>query len=430
MRGFQTRVGQRPFHRLCEVLEARRFLSGAEVSGRTFFDQNANGIFDGEDLPYPNSKVYLDDDEDLFIDADERWTTSDAQGNFLLTDVSPGEHRVRWTIPRDYATPAMLAPDYRGLLIHVSVKDESPQVSDLQLGFVKTGSLLELSGPIRTQRFHDQNQDGIRQPSEPLLDSSGSGGFIDHNANGVDDGPGVDEPLGLYPGGGNVMTYNRYAIYPSAPAHSIVTTPVREVVLISPSNPRVDLLVGVVVPRMNVLNVVQNVDVALGSVEVQFDKPLYPGNGNLNRVEFRNAAGTLVSYNYSSLAAPNTYRFRPFPSTQTLPDGVYTMRIPGTVLAGSLTPPPDYHYTFTVLRGDLNIDGAVGFDDLLILAQNYGSGGRTYSQGNLTRDPSGRVDFDDLLLLAQAYGRVAVSQQAEVAVKRTGRSTVANTLLR
>jgi len=54
------------------------------------------------------------------------------------------------------------------------------------------------------------------------------------------------------------------------------------------------------------------------------------------------------------------------------------------------------------LRGDLNDDRAVGFDDLLVVAQNYGEPGRVYATGDINGD--GTVGFEDLLLLAQQYG--------------------------
>lgn len=59
---------------------------------------------------------------------------------------------------------------------------------------------------------------------------------------------------------------------------------------------------------------------------------------------------------------------------------------------------------FHVLAGDANRDKVVNFDDLLILAQNYGTTGKTFSQGNFNYDGGGQVNFDDLLLLAQRYG--------------------------
>lgn len=64
----------------------------------------------------------------------------------------------------------------------------------------------------------------------------------------------------------------------------------------------------------------------------------------------------------------------------------------------------DGSVTETFLVGDLNRDRTVDFSNLLILAQNYGQSGRTFSQGNLDYSPDGKVDFDDLLILAQRYG--------------------------
>lgn len=51
--------------------------------------------------------------------------------------------------------------------------------------------------------------------------------------------------------------------------------------------------------------------------------------------------------------------------------------------------------------GDANLDFQVNFDDLLVLAQSYGSPGATWSNGDFNYD--GLVGFDDLLQLAQNY---------------------------
>lgn len=51
--------------------------------------------------------------------------------------------------------------------------------------------------------------------------------------------------------------------------------------------------------------------------------------------------------------------------------------------------------------GDANLDGRVDFDDLLVLAQNYGTAAG-WAGGDL--NGSHFVDFDDLLLVAQHYG--------------------------
>lgn len=56
----------------------------------------------------------------------------------------------------------------------------------------------------------------------------------------------------------------------------------------------------------------------------------------------------------------------------------------------------------STFKGDSNLDRDVDFDDLLTLAQNYGSTSATFELGD--NNYSGSVDFDDLLALAQNYG--------------------------
>lgn len=56
----------------------------------------------------------------------------------------------------------------------------------------------------------------------------------------------------------------------------------------------------------------------------------------------------------------------------------------------------------TTLKGDTNLNFSVNFDDLLVLAQNYGLTSRIWTQGDF--DYNGSVNFDDLLGLAQNYG--------------------------
>jgi hypothetical protein len=57
------------------------------------------------------------------------------------------------------------------------------------------------------------------------------------------------------------------------------------------------------------------------------------------------------------------------------------------------------------IGGDANLDGAVGFADLVALAQNYNTldGGANWDDGDFTHD--GNVDFADLVRLAQNYNR-------------------------
>lgn len=93
-----------------------------------------------------------------------------------------------------------------------------------------------------------------------------------------------------------------------------------------------------------------------------------------------------------------------------LPDGVYVATLDGpsitdaagNAFAANLT------LQFRVLSGDADDNGVVNFDDLLIAAQHYGTGGNGFATGNFNYDPAGMVDFDDLLILAQNYGATVV----------------------
>jgi len=60
------------------------------------------------------------------------------------------------------------------------------------------------------------------------------------------------------------------------------------------------------------------------------------------------------------------------------------------------------------LPGDANNDGKVGFDDLVILARNYGKNGAVWEDGDFNAD--GNVGFDDLVILARNYGKMSAAQ--------------------
>ncbi len=96
-----------------------------------------------------------------------------------------------------------------------------------------------------------------------------------------------------------------------------------------------------------------------------------------------------------------------------LPSGNYYLDVP----TDAVTDGAGHHmtmaypsYMFSITRGDVDGDGTVGFGDLLVVAQNYGQSGRTYSQGNLDYDPAGLVNFDDLLIVAQTYASTGLTQ--------------------
>jgi hypothetical protein len=90
---------------------------------------------------------------------------------------------------------------------------------------------------------------------------------------------------------------------------------------------------------------------------------------------------------------------------QIVPDGRYDITLGANAfadLAGNVNAPQASSFRF--LNADANRSGGVDFADLLILSQNYGQSGRTFSTGNFTYDPAGTVGFDDLLILSQKFG--------------------------
>lgn len=65
----------------------------------------------------------------------------------------------------------------------------------------------------------------------------------------------------------------------------------------------------------------------------------------------------------------------------------------------------DASFAFTQLAGDANGDGAVNFDDLILVAKHFYVGsGHSASSGNVDYSSDGVVDFDDLILIARKYG--------------------------
>ncbi len=100
-----------------------------------------------------------------------------------------------------------------------------------------------------------------------------------------------------------------------------------------------------------------------------------------------------------------------------LPDGQYRLTA-SNLFSGSNEPlAVPISYDFGFLRGDVTGDGLVNFDDLLILAQNYGQTAN-YLHGDVTGD--GNVNFDDLLLVAQRYGMTLNQSRVTTSAKRRG----------
>jgi ELWxxDGT repeat protein len=108
-------------------------------------------------------------------------------------------------------------------------------------------------------------------------------------------------------------------------------------------------------------------------------------------------ANLLMSYNPDTNIATFT-----FPAGF-LADGDYRISFAdGTVTDAAENPlAAGFSFDFFSYAGDANHDRTVDFGDLVALAQNYNSAGKTFPQGDFNFD--GKVDFNDLVLLAQRY---------------------------
>lgn len=138
----------------------------------------------------------------------------------------------------------------------------------------------------------------------------------------------------------------------------------------------------------------------------------YPGGAFLQDYEYVAGLGDLNEYNMRFMVTPEyaqgTWAYVMTVDASGAPAYPYILgpRYYGAVdtanvgpTGGAVTIPAS---AVRLQVGDATLDGAVNFDDLLILAQNYGHVGVTlWTEGDFTSDTN--IDFDDLLALAQNY---------------------------
>ncbi|MFT3784769.1 MAG: Calx-beta domain-containing protein [Tepidisphaeraceae bacterium] len=132
------------------------------------------------------------------------------------------------------------------------------------------------------------------------------------------------------------------------------------------------------------------------------------------------ASGYALQLSAAGSATTATLQF-----SSVLPDGMYSVSIAPNSIHAPNGPGNEsaINAGFHVLVGDFDRDGTVNFNDLLILAANYGQSGRTFSQGNADYSADGTVAFSDLLQLASRYGTKLFSNVAVAAPSVTS-STV------
>lgn len=91
----------------------------------------------------------------------------------------------------------------------------------------------------------------------------------------------------------------------------------------------------------------------------------------------------------------------------------------GFALGYANDPTQDIFTIKYTLAGDVNLDGTVGFADLVAVAQHYGVSdpSLTWTQGDVTYD--GKVGFADLVAVAQGYGKTLAAAPVPAALPPT-----------
>jgi subtilisin-like proprotein convertase family protein len=157
-------------------------------------------------------------------------------------------------------------------------------------------------------------------------------------------------------------------------------------------------------------------------VSVTFSEPLDPASVAANDLQVLNL-GTNVTTTPVSVVLSNgntvaTWRFNN--AGTFLADGNYRFTLPANAVRdvaqnGNALATIQNATTF-FLAADANRSRTVNFDDLLVLAANYNTTGRTFAQGNFNYSAAGEVNFDDLLTLAARYNQTLAGGPAGLLV--------------
>jgi hypothetical protein len=145
----------------------------AAISGVVFDDLNGNGVRETGEPGRAGAALFIDLNQNGFLDKKEPRATTDAGGAYTFPDVTDGRYQLRLEVPtgRRLTAPASIASS-------VDVNSESNTVQAPAFGDTTTGV-------IRGMVFTDTNQDALRQSNEPGL--PGWTVFLDKDGDGLHD---------------------------------------------------------------------------------------------------------------------------------------------------------------------------------------------------------------------------------------------------
>ncbi|MGV2340836.1 MAG UNVERIFIED_CONTAM: hypothetical protein LVR18_44925 [Planctomycetaceae bacterium] len=155
-----------------ELLERRLPLVG-DISGQIYNDLNRNNANNAGEPSLPGWTVFIDGNLDGIFNAGEVFTTTDANGKYLITGIVAGTRRVMTIVQPGYSPPPGLTASRT-----VNVRDRRSVTADFPM----------ITAPITTGQvvgtiFDDPNENGIKDPTEGGI--SGWTAFADLNSDGL-----------------------------------------------------------------------------------------------------------------------------------------------------------------------------------------------------------------------------------------------------
>lgn len=158
----------------------------AQIEGRVFRDSNLNGNKDAGEAGLESWQVFLDEDNDNTLDAGETVVTTDSEGRYTFTGLTPLQtYRVVQVVQVGFE---QTRPDPSGgPVIEVSLGAGEDR-TDVDFGNLDTVGGVGLgSGKLEGFYFVDDNENGSLDAGE---EQAGITVFLDLNNNGILDSPG------------------------------------------------------------------------------------------------------------------------------------------------------------------------------------------------------------------------------------------------
>jgi hypothetical protein len=190
-------------------------VTGGSISGNLFNDLNGDGVKNTGEGNLSGRTVYIDLDNDLFLDANEKFTTSDGNGNYKLAGLAAGTFKVRQVLPAGWAqtTPS------NGYGINVTLSTNQ-NATGKNFGSRQVSATASIGGTV----FNDLNANGLKNSGE--LGLQGRTVFIDLDNDYTLD---ANEKWTTTDGNGNFTLGNlvagTYKVRTLQPAGWVQTTP-------------------------------------------------------------------------------------------------------------------------------------------------------------------------------------------------------------